>query len=170
MHKLFPMVVAFGIAVASHAHALSGKVVGVTDGDTITVLTESNFRRKVRLASIDAPESGQAFGKAAKQELSKLLCGAPVGKRACDGKQVHVTEDDVDRYGRLIGIVTVGDTNANKHMVASGLAWVYVKYLPPNHRDDSFLLWQAYAKQERRGLWIDDAPTPPWEFRKGKPR
>lgn len=156
MHRLFLAVIML-FASAGIALAMSGKVVGVVDGDTLDVLTGNNVKQRVRLASIDAPERKQPFGTVSKQKLSSLVFG----------KQVDVTEDRLDRYGRLIGIVTADGINVNKEMVAEGMAWVYPKYLNQS-RDTVFLLRQAYAKEEKKGLWKDDSPIPPWEFRKPK--
>lgn len=166
MRLTFAFLVGAFVSISSQAFALDGKVVRVIDGDTIAVLTSENREQKVRLASIDAPEKKQPFGTAAKQKLSELLCGQQIGRGSCQGKRVHVTEDTIDRYGRIIGLVTTEDININKEMVKAGLAWVYGQYL--NDRDRAFLLWQAEAKRAHDGLWADPNPTPPWEFRKAK--
>src|SRR5688572_11753296 len=114
------------ISVA-HAANITGKVVGVSDGDTITVLTAAKESVKVRLFGIDAPESKQAFGSRAKQELSALAFG----------KAVRVEVEDKDRYGRTVGRVFAGDVAVNVEMVRRGLAWWYRSYatkaarLPP---------------------------------------
>lgn len=82
-------------------------------------------------------------------------------------RDVSITEDTFDRYGRLVGVVTVDMENINEVMVLNGMAWVYDRYL--NHpRDSVLLLSQAYARYNRVGLWVEDSPMPPWEFRNRK--
>ncbi|NJO61098.1 MAG: nuclease [Richelia sp. RM2_1_2] len=141
------------VLFTSPAYALTGKVVAVQDGDTITVLDNTNTQHRVRLASIDAPEKSQPFGNKSKQSLSDLVFG----------KQVTVTEDTRDRYGRTIGLVITGNVNANAEQVARGYAWVYTQYLNP--RDSNFVQLQNTAKTNKLGLWADAAPTPPWTWR-----
>ncbi len=129
----------------------SAKVVAIKDGDTIDVLYGKSVVR-VRLAHIDTPESGQPFGKAAKQRLSSL----------CYGKAVRVERAGrPDRYGRLISVVIADGTNVNKAMVRSGYAWHFIKY----SKDASYTVLQEQARSERRGLWADPAPVPPWAWR-----
>jgi micrococcal nuclease len=104
----------------AHADGFSGKVVGVTDGDTITVLHERT-PVKVRLHGIDCPESGQDFGTRAKQATSELAFG----------KLVTVRPVDTDRYGRTVALVVLPDGRTLNHeLVRSGLAWWFRKYAP----------------------------------------
>lgn len=141
---------------AFHAHAgsaIEGRVVGVADGDTITVLTGGRESIRVRLAEIDAPEKSQAFGQRSKQSLSDLVFG----------KTVRVEQQDVDRYGRVVGRVFVGGTDVNAEQVRQGMAWVYRQYL----RDTTLLNVEQEARAARRGLWSDLNPMPPWEYRHG---
>ena len=128
------------------------RVVGVTDGDSITCLTGDKQQVKVRLNAIDAPERGQPFANKAKQALSDMVFG----------KDVEVEELGTDRYKRTIGLVTVGELDVNHEMVAKGMAWHYVKY------DDSRALRDAEqsARTAKLGLWADPHATTPWEWRK----
>ena len=103
---------------AQAATRITGRVVGVHDGDTITVLVAGNVQVKVRLYGIDAPESGQAFGNVSKQALSGLVFG----------KTVVVDALSHDRYGRVIGVVYLPEGNVNHAMVAYGYAWWYQEY------------------------------------------
>jgi micrococcal nuclease len=130
----------------------NGKVVAVTDGDTIRVLHDGTVT-KVRLANIDAPEHNQAFGTKAKQFTSTYVFG----------KTVEVDEQGVDRYGRTIGEVIPPDNllDLNHALVANGLAWIYGKYC----HDASFYPLESNARSKHLGLWADPAPIPPWEFR-----
>jgi endonuclease YncB( thermonuclease family) len=143
------------------AAELAGQVVGVLDGDTIEVLTLTKSQVRVRLAGIDAPEKGQAFGNAAKKALSDLVLGKPV----------IVEWQRKDRYGRMVGKVIVNGVDANLKMVEAGLAWHYKQYAKEQLPADR----ARYAKAEEdagaedAGLWRDKLPVPPWEFRKKRP-
>jgi micrococcal nuclease len=142
------------LSLPSLSWAWSGKVVGVTDGDTITVL-HAGRGEKIRLWGIDCPEKRQAFGSKAKHATSALAFG----------KVAEVEPVDVDRHGRNVAIVTVGRTVVNEELVRQGLAWVDVQYCKrPVCRDWEVL--QLEAQEAGRGLWADLHPAPPWEFRR----
>lgn len=143
----------FAHAVA-HSAVVQGRVVGVSDGDTITVLVQGNQRIRVRLAEIDAPESSQAFGARSKQALSAL----------CFGKTAMISTDNKDRYGRVVSRVSCNGVDAQSHMLSSGLAWVYVQYA----KDKKLFAIERQARAARAGLWSDPQPIPPWEFRRSK--
>lgn len=151
------MLVAFLFAASTAASSawadFTGRVVGVSDGDTITVLVEKT-QVKVRLVEIDAPEKAQAFGNRSKQSLSDL----------CFGTTATVVEKSKDRYGRTLGRVYCRGVDANAEQLRRGMAWVYDKYAT----DRSLYSVQAEAKASRRGLWTDAQPTPPWEHRRNK--
>ena len=133
---------------------ITGRVVGVTDGDTITVRTTADTI-KVRLTGIDTPERGQPFGTKAKQALSGQVFG----------KDVTVNSSGEDRYGRTLGEIIVGGESVNVWLVRGGWAWWYELYAP----DDTQLRdAQQEARQAGRGLWADPKPVPPWEWRRGK--
>jgi len=130
----------------------SGRVVGVSDGDTIKVL-HNGKAEKIRLHGIDCPEKGQAYGTKAKQFTSEMVFGKDVA--------VHVT--DTDRYGRTVADVILPDgTNLNRELVKAGLAWWYGKY----SGDATLGQLEAEARASRRGLWVDPKPVPPWCWRK----
>lgn len=139
----------FGLALVAPAHA--HKVIGIADGDTLTLLVEAK-PLKIRLANIDAPEKAQAFGERSKQSLSDL----------CWGKDATYKVQDVDRYGRTVAVVTCGDIEVNRAQIERGLAWVYPKY----NQDLSLPGLEAMARRDRRGLWADAEPVAPWEFRR----
>ena len=134
----------------------SGRVVGVSDGDTITVL-QDRTQIKVRLAGIDAPESSQAFGQRSKQNLSRLVYG----------KTVSVISKKTDRYGRAVGKVLINGTDANLEQIKAGFAWVYRNYLSELSAVDrkTYLAAEDAAKSAKLGLWSDPSPVPPWNFR-----
>ena len=131
----------------------TGKVVAVADGDTITVLKDIQ-QVKVRLTEIDAPEKKQAFGNRSKQSLSDL----------CFGKTATLADKGKDRYGRTLARVTCDGVDANAEQVKRGMAWVYDRYVT----DKSLYAVQDVARRGHLGLWHDDHPVPPWEWRKAK--
>ncbi len=149
-------------AASARTYALSGRVVQVADGDTMTVLV-GRTRHRVRLASIDAPETGhgraqpgQPHGQAARQALADLVAGETLTLQCYER----------DQYGRDICDVPLADgRQANRLMVAGGMAWANRqgggKYL----RDDSLLALQDQARRQQLGLWRDPKPVPPWEWR-----
>lgn len=142
------------------ATTISGKVVGVADGDTITVLDDSNTQHKIRLAGIDAPEKKQPFGNVSKQSLSDLVYG----------KQVSVDYNKQDRYGRTVGKVIIDGTDVNLEQVKRGLAWFYKKYQNEQPLKDrlDYLHAQEAAEKTKVGLWVDPKPIAPWDFRRAK--
>jgi endonuclease YncB( thermonuclease family) len=127
------------------------RVVGVNDGDTITCLDESNQQQKVRLASIDAPEIGQEYGKTARENLAAMVFG----------KTVEVTDEGKDRYGRIVGQVNCNGVDVNRQMIATGNAWHFAEY----SNDASLAGLQSQAQGQRLGLWATPNPTPPWDYR-----
>ncbi len=136
------------------AEEMVGRVVRVADGDTITVLAAGNVQEKIRFHGIDAPEKGQAFGKAAGRFLSGLVAG----------RDVRVEYTKRDQYGRIVGKVFVDDRDINIEMLKAGFAWHY------KHFDSNPIYAKAEeeARAARRGLWQDKNPIEPHEFRKAK--
>lgn len=130
---------------------LAGTVVGVHDGDTITVLTFNYQTVKVRLAQIDAPEKRQAFGEVSKQALARRVMR----------QTVKVEIETTDKYGRLAGKVLLNGMDINREQVEKGMAWVYTQYA---HETDYFSA-QEQAQRNKVGLWQDKTPIPPWVFR-----
>lgn len=131
------------------AHA--DKVIGIADGDTLTVLQERK-PVKVRLANIDAPEKEQSFGTRSRQSLSDL----------CFGKNAELDVQTKDRYGRVVAVVHCDGVNANRTQVERGMAWVYAKY----NKDHLLPMVQIQARLRKQGLWSEPDPTPPWTWRK----
>jgi len=134
----------------------SGKVIGVADGDTITVLRDKQ-PQKIRLYGIDCPEKRQPFGKRAKQFTSELVFG----------KVVEVEPVATDRYGRTVAFVRVENITINEELIKEGLGWVYVRYCKLPLCVD----WQGLESEARfgkRGLWLEQGEIPPWEFRRQK--
>lgn len=139
---------------------LVGQVVGVTDGDTITVLDDQHIQHKIRLAGIDAPEKAQAFGQRSKEHLASLVFG----------RRVLIEAEKQDRYKRTVGKVVIDGRDANLAMVVAGLAWHYKKYQGEQSSSDRLLYSDAErgAREVRRGLWQDADPTAPWDWRQSK--
>ena len=160
----------------AQAETFQCKVVGVTDGDTITCLTEAKKQVKVRLYQIDAPESGQAYGQKAKQALSDMIYD----------KVVWVDGKGTDRYNRMLGairwdicspIVTTpichqigksppSASDINLKMIQQGYAWHY----PFTKKNPEYQQAEQEAKAAKRGLWTDKHALPPWEWRKERKR
>ncbi len=144
----------FSALITQNANAaLTGVVVGVSDGDTLTVLDGANRQHRIRLAAIDAPEKTQAFGARSSQSLSQL----------CYGKQAKVFDTTEDRYGRTVGTVICDGVDANSAQVERGMAWVYRQYAP---RNSPLYRLESRARDERIGLWRDAKPIEPWLFRR----
>ena len=139
--------------LSAQAEIIEGLVVKIADGDTLTLLTGSNEKIKVRLAGIDTPERKQPFGSEAKQALSKLVFQ----------KKALIEVETKDRYGRTVGIVFVDGQNINYELVKQGMAWVYRKYT----NDEILYELEAQAKTKKTGLWADAKPIAPWSWRKG---
>lgn len=131
-----------------------GRVVGVYDGDTLTLLDAEKQQVKVRLSEIDTPELGQPYGRQAKWALSDLVFG----------KTVTVNVQNTDRYGRHVGRVYVDTLDVNAEMVRQGAAWVYRQYA----RDKQLYVLETQAKKAKQGLWglSETERMPPWEWRR----
>jgi endonuclease YncB( thermonuclease family) len=160
---------AFGLAIIASAIALAlpstttqasipqatitGRVINVSDGDSITVRA-GEINIKVRLAQIDAPETGQPWGTRSKQELQALVAG----------EDVTLTITDRDRYGRSVAQVQKAGLDINRTMIARGAAWAYTAYLT----DDSLRSVEADARSRQLGLWSmpEQERMAPWEYRR----
>ncbi len=133
---------------------LIGKVVKVSDGDTVTILASDKTQHKIRLNDIDAPEKKQAFGNKSKDNLAKYIAG----------KTVTVEYQKKDKYKRVLGTIYYNNTDINLQQVKDGYAWVYKKY----SNNQTYYKAEKVARDKRVGLWIDKNPLEPWEFRKQK--
>lgn len=171
LHKSSALLLAFFLLpLQASADTLQGRVVGVTDGDTITLLDASKTQFKIRLAGIDAPEKankkvpldvgGQPFAEQSKRHLSDLIFN----------KQVSVEWNKKDRYGRTVGKVMLDGADANLEQIKAGMAWWYEKYRKEQTPADQRLYSEAeqVAKTGRVGLWRDPLPMAPWEWRRNR--
>lgn len=152
MLRAFFVLQIFSISIS--AEELGGKVIGVSDGDTLTILTSSNSRIKIRLAEIDAPELSQPYGAKSKIALSDLVFG----------EVVIIRDTTIDRYGRTVGRIYTKSIDVSAEMVSQGAAWVYTKYLT----DPTLLGLQNEAQQKQLGLWKLENSVPPWDWRSGQ--
>lgn len=134
--------------------ATSARIVRILDGDTVEALLEDKTLLRVRLESIDAPERGQAFSARSSEALAELVFG----------KDVKIDQTGKDRYGRTLAWLHVDGKNVNEEMVRKGLAWHYRRY----SKSPALQAIEDEAKMARRGLWADESPVPPWEFRSSK--
>jgi len=146
------------VGLPCFASTMRGLVVGVTDGDTVTVLDHTRRQYKVRLMGIDAPEKSQPYGHKSKESLSRLAYG----------KSVSVTYNKKDKYGRMVGKITVDEVDICLEQIKAGMAWHYKKYETEQSLSDRFIYASAEdeAKLKVRGLWQDPHPVPPWAWRK----
>jgi micrococcal nuclease len=147
------LIIVFILFIPSLLYAFQGKVVSVSDGDTIKVLKDG-IQVKIRFAAIDCPEKKQPYGQKAKQFTADMVAG----------KVVKVWETDIDRYGRIVGFVFVGDKNLNKELLSAGLAWHYKQY----SRDPELAKLESQARIAKIGLWSEPDPVAPWEWRRMK--
>jgi len=150
---------------------LEGRVVRVSDGDTIVVLDSNKQQHKIRLAGIDAPESQQPFGEASRKHLAQLVAG----------KTVSIDWTKHDKYGRIVGKVRVAPSDACPDsrpecpktldaclaQITSGLAWHFKRYQAEQSEEDRerYAFAEVEARAKRAGLWKDASPMPPWEWR-----
>jgi endonuclease YncB( thermonuclease family) len=146
------------ISCTINAATLQGKVVGVADGDTITVLDATNTQHKIRLQGLDAPEKAQPFGQKSKQSLHQLV----------HSKHVIVEFQKKDKYGRTVGKVLFNGTDICLEQIKLGMAWHYKQYESEQPKEDREIYAQAElsARAQAIGLWKDKNLNPPWEFRK----
>ena len=145
---------------SASAATLTGRIVSISDGDTVTLLDANLQQHKIRLSGIDAPEKRQPFGNRSRLHLGTLVFGK------------HVTADcpKTDRYKRALCTIEVNGVDANLAQIKAGLAWHYKAYERDQRPADRarYRLAERQAREERQGLWTDRDPLPPWEFRKAK--
>ena len=162
MKKLMFVFVLISSLVCSSVQAgtIAGRVIRITDGDTLVVIDSNNVQHKIRLMGIDAPENKQSYGKRSKDNLSGLVTG----------KHVVVEYDKRDWNKLIIGKVNLNGKDMNLEQVVSGMAWHYKEYQGEQSRTDQLLYSEAEvdARSAKRGLWREPNPLPPREYRKLK--
>lgn len=160
------IVVVVACSLGVRAETINGRVVAVSDGDTVTVLDADRNQHKIRLMGIDAPEKAQAYGQRSKQHLSSLVFG----------KEVLVEWDKRDRYQRIVGKIFVSpaacqsyvkSVDAGLEQIRAGLAWWYRQYAKEQAYEDrlSYDAAEAEAHARKLGLWRGPDPVPPWDYR-----
>ena len=147
-----------GAALAADGSLIEGRVVGIADGDTVTVLDADKTQYRIRLAGIDAPERGQPGAQRSKESLSALVYDQPV----------RVESVNRDRFDRIVGKVWIASTDspcrgkpdcpmtldAGLTQITMGRAWWFRKYAD-----------EQEARAKKAGLWRDGTAVPPWEWR-----
>jgi micrococcal nuclease len=145
----------FLLCAFANAQTLTGKVIGIKDGDTVVVIDAANNQTTLRLAEVDCPEKAQAFGTKAKQFTSDAVYL----------KEVKYIVTDTDRYGRSIAKIYYDDNKyLSAEIIKNGFGWQYKQY------STSKLLasLEQEARQNKRGLWVEPNPIYPSEFRRNK--
>ena len=163
MRTLFASLLLFCLTslAPSHAALLTGRIVGVADGDTVKILDETRTSHTIRLLGIDAPEKAQPFGARSKQSLSGLAFG----------QTIDVEWHKRDRYGRIVGkLLDRHGKDINLAQIERGMAWHYADYQreqsPADHM--AYARAESEARQKRLGLWADRDPEAPWEYRRNR--
>jgi len=141
------------ISYSSLCWAWKGKVVRVVDGDTI-IVTHKNKKVRVRLYGIDTPESTQWYGQNAKQFISSQILG----------EEVAIEPMAIDRYGRIVALVFLGNVVVNELLVSHGYAWVYGRYCTKGFCSKWKRL-ERRARKKKKGLWKNPNVIPPWKYR-----
>lgn len=139
--------------------SITGKVIAVSDGDTLKVLDENNVEHKIRLKGIDAPEKKQDFGQKSKDSLSELVFG----------KTVTIDNTSTDRYDRTVGKVIIeNNKDVNLEQIRRGMAWFYKDYSRELNAFDKseYAKSEELAKNDKKGLWSNKRPQAPWDYRK----
>ncbi len=136
---------------------LSGRVVKIMDGDSLSLLDANRRQHTIRLYGIDTPEWDQPHGGRAKKALARLV----------DGRNIGVVKVDTDPFNRTVGTVFVGDTNVNLAMIEAGHAWWFARYAPYERH---LAAAEEDAREQRLGLWSKGDPVPPWQWRRNQRR
>ena len=151
----FLLLLLLAVSIDVSAYELVGKIVYVTDGDTVTMLDDAKEQRKIRLYGIDAPERKQPYGAKATDLLAGMV----------KGKTIRAVCANADRYGRDVCTLYDGATDVNAEMVRQGGAWVYRKYYG---KGGAYYALEDEARKTGRGLWLTSEyqAVEPWEWRK----
>jgi len=160
LRYFFAVFISLAAATAEAQTTLTGLVIGITDGDTITLLDDAKQQHKITLDGIDAPEKAQPFGNRAKQSLAIL---------AFD-RRVKANCPKTDRYGRQVCKVLVGSVDIGLEQVRRGMAWHFKPYENEQSAEDrvAYAAAEDEARAAGRGLWRDRMPVPPWDWRDGR--
>ncbi|MGB9810829.1 MAG: thermonuclease family protein [Dictyoglomus turgidum] len=161
---LYVLLLCIVFSASVYAFEIPCKVTRIVDGDTfhcipISFISQAKVHKdgtvSVRLRGVDAPEKTQPFGKDAQESLKELI----------GGETVLLDIKDIDRYGRVVAYVFVRGVNVNLEQVKRGMAWAYTEYLDRPYASE-FYEAEKQARKEKKGLWKQSNPIPPWEWRK----
>lgn len=141
------------LSIPSFSLAWSGKVVSVSEGDTLKVSHDGN-EEIVRLYGIDTPDNGQPAGLKAKELTSALVAG----------RNIEIEPKEKDKYGRTIGVVRADGVVLNEMIVRNGYAWVFHQYCDEKFCSD-WVKTEGEARRQKKGMWSEDNIVPPWEWR-----
>lgn len=147
------LIVVASLQLCARPDSFEGHCIAVRDGDSLEVLTGTRTLQ-IRLHGIDSPERGQPFSNVARRRTTELA----------QGRRVRVEVRDRDRYGRLVARVFVDDQDLSLQLVREGLAWHYTRY----SSDPRLESGERQARSEKKGLWREPDPVPPWEFRRAR--
>ena len=156
-HRLFALLLLLLISARVPAETLTGRIIGVSDGDTLTLLDAEQIPHKIRIAGIDAPEKKQPFGEKAKTSLSALAYN----------RTAEADCRKIDRYRRNVCVVFVGGKDIGLEQIKAGMAWWYQQYSKEQTKQERIDYEQAefLARRHRYGLWNSKNPMPPWDWR-----
>jgi endonuclease YncB( thermonuclease family) len=152
------MLLALALPLSAIAAEWQGTVVGVADGDTLTLLDASKTQHRIRLDGIDAPERAQPYGQRARQSLAALA----------HGRAARADCPKIDRYGRAVCRVIVDGVDVGLEQIRRGYAWHYVKYAHEQRAADRerYARAESDARSASAGLWSFSDPIPPWDYRR----
>ena len=158
MRTLLISLVLFASTAINAGPLTPGLVVAISDGDTITLLTEDKQQLKIRLVGIDTPEKKQAYGSKAREHLASRIFK----------QEVEVNLRKKDQYGRHLGVIYIGGIDINQLMIQDGYAWFYKQYAKDQPKEEALRYAKAEqdARAKHKGLWADPNPVAPWDFRK----
>ena len=151
--KLLYTILLLSLSLSIQSKTLKGRIIKISDGDTVTLLDSTNTQHKIRLDGIDCPERKQPFGTKATNFVKKLTTG----------KTIVVEWEKKDRYGRILGYVYADGVNVNKELLKNGLAWHYKHY----NEDQELAKLEQQAKDKKLNIWSDKNPIEPYRWRKG---
>jgi len=138
------------LATPALAQRFSGRVLDVTDGDTV-IVARGRGQVTVRLFGIDAPENNQPYGREASAMLSRLVLG----------RVIDVDMKDVDIHGRLVAVTSLEGADVGELLVRAGAAWHYLEY----SNSPALAAAEREARSAKRGLWAAASTQAPWSFR-----
>ncbi len=146
------LVLFLSIATAAFGQRFPVTVVGITDGDTFTVINRDKLQLKVRIIGIDAPEKKQAYGNKSRQTLSDLIFQ----------QQIEIDVQYQEKWGRYAAKVYLADgRDVGLLMLQAGMAWHNVNY----DKTPAYAAAEKTARKAKKGLWADAHPVAPWDFR-----